>query len=33
MHFVTLLDRNVEIVIRPRDTFHTMGQVSVFFTV
>ena len=32
-HFMTLLDRDVEIVIRPRDTARTKGQVSVFFTV
>ena len=33
MHFMTLLNRDVEIVIRPRDTSHTTGQVSVFFAV
>ena len=33
MHFMTLLDRDVEIVIRPRDAARTKGQVSVFFTV
>lgn len=33
MHFMTLLDRDVEIVIRPRDTSRAKGQVSVFFAV
>jgi predicted XRE-type DNA-binding protein len=33
MHFMTLLDRDVEIVIRPRDTSHATGQVSVFVAV
>ena len=31
MHFMTLLDRDVEIVIRPRDTARAKGQVSVLF--
>ena len=31
MHFMTLLDRDVEIVIRPRDTARATGQVSVLF--
>lgn len=33
MHFMTLLDRDVEIVIRPRDTSHAKGKVSVFMAV
>jgi predicted XRE-type DNA-binding protein len=33
MHFLTLLDRDVEIVIRPRDITHATGQVSVLFAV
>jgi predicted XRE-type DNA-binding protein len=33
MHFMTLLDRDVEIVIRPRDASHATGQVSVLFAV
>jgi len=33
MHFMTLLNRDVEIVIRPRDTSHATGQVSVLFAV
>ena len=33
MHFMTLLDRDVEIVIRPRDTSHATGKVSVFVAV
>lgn len=33
LHFMTLLDRDVEIVIRPRDASHATGQVSVLFAV
>jgi predicted XRE-type DNA-binding protein len=33
MHFMTLLDRDVEIVIRPRDTSRAAGQVSVLIAV
>jgi predicted XRE-type DNA-binding protein len=31
MHFMTLLDRDVEILIRPRDKARSKGQVSVLF--
>ena len=31
LHFMTLLDLDVEIVIRPRDESHPTGQVSVLF--
>lgn len=33
LHFITQLDRDVEIVIRPRDVTHPTGQVSVLFAV
>ena len=33
LHFMTQLDRDVEIVIRPRDAAHPTGQVSVLFAV
>lgn len=33
LHFMTQLDRDVEIVIRPRDVNHPTGQVSVLFAV
>lgn len=33
LHFMTQLDRDVEIVIRPRDATHPTGQVSVLFAV
>jgi predicted XRE-type DNA-binding protein len=33
MRFMTLLDRDVEIVIRPRDTAHALGRVSVLIAV
>ena len=33
LHFMTQLDRDVEIVIRPRDESHPTGQVSVLFAV
>lgn len=33
LHFMTQLDRDVEIVIRPRDASHLTGQVSVLFAV
>lgn len=33
LHFMTQLDRDVEIVIRPRDAAHATGQVSVLFAV
>lgn len=33
LHFMTQLDRDVEIVIRPRDVTHPTGQVSVLFAV
>ena len=29
MHFMTLLDRDIEIIIRPRDSSHPTGEVSV----
>lgn len=31
MHFMTLLDRDVEIRIRPRDKARSKGEVSVLF--
>jgi predicted XRE-type DNA-binding protein len=31
MHFMTLLDRDVEILIRPRDKSRATGEVSVLF--
>ena len=31
MHFMTLLDRDVEILIRPRDNARSKGEVSVLF--
>lgn len=33
LHFMTQLDRDVEIVIRPQDAAHPTGQVSVLFAV
>ncbi len=33
LHFMTQLDRDVEIVIRPRDAAHPTGQLSVLFAV
>ena len=33
LYFMTRLDRDVEIVIRPRDAAHPTGQVSVLFAV
>ena len=33
LHFMTQLDRDVEIVIRPRDASHPTGQLSVLFAV
>ncbi|MDE2259887.1 MAG: XRE family transcriptional regulator [Betaproteobacteria bacterium] len=33
LHFMTQLDRDVEIVIRPRDAAHPVGQLSVLFAV
>ncbi len=33
LHFMTQLDRDVEIVIRPRDVTHPTGQVSVLFAI
>lgn len=33
VRFLTLLDRDIDIVIRPRDSGHETGQVSVLFAV
>jgi len=33
VRFITLLDRDIDIVIRPRDASHKTGRVSVLFTV
>jgi len=33
VRFITLLDRDIDIVIRPRDSARKIGQVSVLFTV
>ncbi|HEU5361146.1 MAG TPA: XRE family transcriptional regulator [Candidatus Deferrimicrobiaceae bacterium] len=33
VRFLTLLDRGVDIVIRPRDSAHETGHVSVLFAV
>ena len=33
VRFLTLLDRDIDIVIRPRDAAHVTGHVSVLFTV
>ncbi|MDA8122381.1 MAG: helix-turn-helix transcriptional regulator [Deltaproteobacteria bacterium] len=33
VRFITLLDRDIDIVIRPRDSAHKIGHVSVLFTV
>ena len=33
VRFITLLDRDIDIVIRPRDSVRKIGQVSVLFTV
>lgn len=33
VRFITLLDRDIEIVIRPRDSAHEIGHVSVLFAV
>ncbi|OGP33216.1 MAG: XRE family transcriptional regulator [Deltaproteobacteria bacterium GWC2_65_14] len=33
LRFITLLDRDIDIVIRPRDSAHEIGHVSVLFTV
>ena len=33
VRFLTLLDRDIDIVIRPRDSAHATGHVSVLFTV
>jgi len=33
VRFITLLDRDIDIVIRPRDASHETGQVSVLFAV
>jgi predicted XRE-type DNA-binding protein len=33
LHFMTQLDRDVEIVIRPRNAAHPTGQLSVLFAV
>ena len=33
VRFITLLDRDIDIVIRPRDASHETGHVSVLFTV
>lgn len=33
VRFITLLDRDIDIVIRPRDSAHEIGHVSVLFAV
>lgn len=33
LHFITLLDKDVEIVIRPKAANHVAGQVSVLFAI
>jgi len=33
VRFITMLDRDIDIVIRPRDSVRKIGQVSVLFTV